>query len=309
MEVFFFLKKTVKNKTSIHSISRTKTSCKYVFPQSVRDPEKHMESVKTKVLATEFKCAVHLAYRLKGKEIRFYVNLANGEYWFNKIPLVKTPTIEKQASDDILSSDYESEDDEPMVIRESSNFNKSSYQGIDLEQKISKRVKFSEPIAANKSRSCSSETVSATNSRSCTRTDEMLIIADQRSKQKAKSRQTLDYDLEQNCTSEEEPTVIPENSSWMQFSPSEHSAGNPIRTVKSIPNSNWCKIEQVLPFEHSKSQQTRNESSWTNEQSTSKRILTRQTATQSKHLISSKKITFSIYFIKINSFFLLFACR
>lgn len=110
----------------IYAISRTKTSCKFVFPQSLRDPQKHLDGVKNKMLSIDLKCEKRIPYQLKGKEVRFYINVTNGEFWFNKVPLVKTPQINKQPSDDVPMSDFDSEDDEPEVLAQPNTFSSSS---------------------------------------------------------------------------------------------------------------------------------------------------------------------------------------
>ena len=81
-KVKFFLKKNHKNETVIHSICRSTTSCKFVFPQSVRDPKHHPDSVRNKMLNYDFKIKTHVNYVLKGNEVPFYSNPATGDFWF-----------------------------------------------------------------------------------------------------------------------------------------------------------------------------------------------------------------------------------
>lgn len=154
----FFVKIDSKGQKQIHSICRNTNTCKFVFPQSLRDPKKHLDGVQKKVMSTSFKSKSHVPYQLKGKEIRFYIDVTNGEFWYNKIKLMKFPVVDRrQASDDVISSENESEDEGPIIIEDldqdykwidTYNKRKASERTFVKKPKI-KKSQFVDPIESN----------------------------------------------------------------------------------------------------------------------------------------------------------------
>lgn len=98
---------------------------------------------------SSFKSKSHIPYQLKGKEIRFYINVTNGEFWYNKIHLSKVPPTvsRRQASDDIVSSENESDEEKPIICGEFNQLNdQSSADRMDvLGESEHKRLRLAGP--------------------------------------------------------------------------------------------------------------------------------------------------------------------
>lgn len=112
-KVKFFVKRNTKDEKIVHSICRTTESPKFVFPPHLRCPKFHSEGVRKAIESHPFKNRTHVTYVLKGKELTFYINPGNGEFWYKGVPLTKVPSagISKKPSDDVPQSDEESTDE------------------------------------------------------------------------------------------------------------------------------------------------------------------------------------------------------
>lgn len=109
-KVKFFVKRNTKDEKIVHSICRTTESPKFVFPPHLRSPKFHSDGVRKVVESNPFKNRTHISYVLKGKELTFYMNPGNGEFWYKGTALTKVPCsgISKQPSDDVPQSGDES---------------------------------------------------------------------------------------------------------------------------------------------------------------------------------------------------------
>lgn len=117
-KVHFFVKRDTHGEKIIHSICRTSSSAKFVFPAELRDPNAHPEGIANKVLQTRYKKKQHIPYVLKGSEVSVYLDVTNGKFHFKgqklkEVPALgvsNDPSIEKSDESDGSSddSDYES---------------------------------------------------------------------------------------------------------------------------------------------------------------------------------------------------------
>lgn len=143
-KVKFFVKKNTKNDKIIHSICKSTNGYKFVFPPSLRDPKLHMEGIREKVRAAVFKTKAHITYVLKGKEIPFYVNVKNGDFWYDGSELLKIPAadVSNQPSEDVPFSEEEIEElDGNYEFYNEMDCDHNGYQRIDKSSLSTHRKK------------------------------------------------------------------------------------------------------------------------------------------------------------------------
>lgn len=87
--VRFLVKRDIRGQINIRSISRGMKSPKFVFPINFQDPVNHPEGVRAQIASAKFKVKMTVPYVLRGEEMAFYVNPANGDLWYNGVELLQ----------------------------------------------------------------------------------------------------------------------------------------------------------------------------------------------------------------------------
>ena len=136
-KVKFLLKRNKNREKLVHSICRTASGEKSVFPREFRNPNCHSEGVKNKVQSFDFAAKSHMDYVLKGDEVWMYLNPTNQKFWFcgKELSNVPASAVSKQPSE-------ENQDESQNLPSTSRGIVQKPKKGVKRQSAVNRRTPF-----------------------------------------------------------------------------------------------------------------------------------------------------------------------